>query len=68
MTSSESQLERQIGAALARITSEFYGHGPRSTRTWVLDRLVFSALREPFTIGEQALIAVAGATWCVTCG
>ncbi len=52
----QSDLEGRLSAELARIMSEFYGRGPASTRTYVLERLVFSVLYEPLTTAEEALI------------
>ncbi|HEY5144443.1 MAG TPA: Na-translocating system protein MpsC family protein [Solirubrobacteraceae bacterium] len=51
-----SELEGRLSAEVARIFSEFYGRGPANTRTYVLERLVFSVLYEPLTIAEEALI------------
>jgi uncharacterized protein YbcI len=50
-------MARELSTAIAAVTREFYGRGPRSTRTYVLDRLVFSVLLDPFTAAERALLA-----------
>jgi uncharacterized protein YbcI len=50
-------LRNAISNAIARITYEFYGKGPSSTRTFICDRIVFAMLDDVLTPVEHALKA-----------
>jgi uncharacterized protein YbcI len=55
MPRTKGETEAQIGEAIVRFEKEYMGRGPRQTRTYIIDDVVFVRLEGVLTPAEEQL-------------
>ena len=55
-TSGEGRLADQVSNAIVGLFAEYYGRGPVKTKTYLMDDVVLTVLRDTLTTAERTLV------------